>query len=147
MWRYDCNPTPEQLAEQLHLQWQVKYSPRNPVWDDPPRRNLMKFNRLFEPLVADNKLFIGFNDQDKEVALDINTGEEIWHFYTDGPVRLPMVINKNKIYFTGDDGNLYCLNTNDGSLIWKKLLAPAQNKLLGNKRLISMWPARGGRSN
>lgn len=147
MWRYNHNrsaSTPEQLAEQLNLQWQVKYSPRTPVWDDPLNRNLMKFDRVFEPVVADNKLFIGFNDQDKVVALDINSGEEIWQFYADGPVRLPLAINKSKIYFTGDDGFIYCLNTNDGTLVWKRLLAPADNKLLGNKRLISMWPARGG---
>ncbi len=70
--------------------------------------------------------------------------DEIWHFYADGPVRLPLAINKGKIYFTGDDGYCYCLNTGNGSLVWKRLLAPAENKLLGNKRLISMWPARGG---
>ena len=28
--------------------------------------------------------------------------------------------------------------------MWKLPLAPGPNKLLGNKRLISMWPARGG---
>ncbi|MBT3244413.1 MAG: PQQ-binding-like beta-propeller repeat protein [Bacteroidetes bacterium] len=147
MWRYDSKrsaSTPEQLPEQLNLQWQVKYSPRIPVWDDPLNQNLMKFDRLFEPVVADNKLFIGFNDQDKVVALDLNSGNEIWHFYADGPVRLPLAINNGKIYFTGDDGFIYCLNSTSGSLVWKRLLAPAENKLLGNKRLISMWPARGG---
>ncbi len=35
-----------------------------------------------------------------------------------------------------------CIKT--GELIWKKLLAPSSAKLLGNKRFISMWPARGG---
>jgi len=147
MWRYDSKrsaSTPEQLPQQLYLLWQVKYSPRTPVWEDPLNQNLMKFDRLFEPIVADNKLFIGFNDQDKVVALDLNTGNEIWHFYADGPVRLPLAINKGKIYFTGDDGFIYCLNTTSGSLLWKQLLAPSSNKLLGNKRLISMWPARGG---
>ncbi len=147
MWRYDYNrsaSTPEQLAEQLYLQWQVQYSPRNPVWDDPLNRNLMHYDRLFEPVVAGNKLFIGFNDQDKVVALDLDSGEELWHFYADGPVRLPLAINKDKIYFTGDDGFIYCLKTDSGELVWKRLLAPSENKLLGNKRLISMWPARGG---
>ncbi len=147
MWRHDFNrtaSTPEQLADKLYLQWQVKYPARTPVWDDPLNRDLMPFDRIFEPVVADNKLFIGFNDQDKIVALDINTGNELWHFYADGPVRLPLAINKGMIYFTGDDGCCYCLNSNTGSLVWKRLLAPAENKLLGNKRLISMWPARGG---
>ena len=80
MWRYDYNrsaSTPEQLAEELHLQWQVKYSAREPVWDDPLNQNLMQFDRIFEPVVADNKLFVGFNDQDKVVALDVHSGEEL----------------------------------------------------------------------
>ena len=147
MWRYDFNrsgTTPEQLADKLYLQWQVKYPARVPVWDDPLNRDLMPFDRIFEPVVADNKLFIGFNDQDKVVALDLNTGNELWHYYADGPVRLPLTVYKGKIYFTGDDGYCYCLHSADGSLVWKRLLAPSENKLLGNKRLISMWPARGG---
>lgn len=147
MWRFDYNrsaATPEQLSDNLYPQWQVKYSPRIPVWDDPLNRDLMKFDRIFEPVVADNKIFLGFNDQDKVIALDINTGKELWHYYADGPVRMPLAYNKGRVYFTGDDGYCYCLNAQDGSEIWKILLAPSNNKLLGNKRLISMWPARGG---
>ncbi|MCX6326888.1 MAG: PQQ-binding-like beta-propeller repeat protein [Bacteroidia bacterium] len=147
MWRYDYGrsaSTPEQLADKLYLQWQVKYSERSPVWDDPLNQNLMQFDRIFEPIVADNKIFFGFNDQDKVIALDINSGKELWHYYADGPVRLPLAANNDKIYFISDDGNCYCLNADNGSLVWKLSLAPASNKLLGNKRLISMWPARGG---
>ena len=146
-WRYDHNrsaSTPEQLADKLYLQWKVKYSARIPVWDDPLNQNLMQFDKIFEPIVAGNKIFIGFNDYDKVVALDINTGRELWQYYADGPVRLPLAANKGKIYFTSDDGFCYCLDGENGYLLWKLSLAPASNKLLGNKRLISMWPARGG---
>ncbi len=147
MWRYDHHrsaSTPEQLADKLYLQWQVQYSARTPVWDDPLNQNLMQFDRIFEPIVSGNKVFLGFNDQDKVIALDINTGKELWHYYVEGPVRFPLTSNNGKIYFTSDDGYCYCLNEINGLLIWKVLLAPAANKLLGNKRLISMWPARGG---
>lgn len=147
MWRYDYNrsaSTPENLADSLFLQWEIRFSPREPVWDDPLNQNLMQFDRIFEPIVTQNKIIIGFNDQDKVVALDLNTGQELWHYYADGPVRLPLVSNKGKIYFTSDDGFCYCLKSSDGSLVWKLLLAPGPNKLLGNKRMISMWPARGG---
>lgn len=147
MWRYDYNRsgnTPEQLADELYLQWQVNWSPREPVWDDPLNRDLMKFDRIFEPVVADNKMFIGFNDQDKVVAFDLETGRELWSFYADGPVRLPLAFNKGKLFFTGDDGYCYCLDSESGTMVWKQQLAPSRNKLLGNKRLISMWPARGG---
>src|SRR5690554_6744765 len=106
MWRSDYNRsgyTPEQLSAQLYLQWEVQYSPRIPVWDDPLNQDLMPFDRVFEPVVAGNKLFVGFNDQDKVVALDLATGKELWTFYADGPVRLPLAISSNRVYFTGDD--------------------------------------------
>ena len=147
MWRYDAGrtaSTPEQLAGTLHLQWQVTYGARTPVWDDPLNQNLMQYDRIFEPVVAGNTLFIGFNDHDKVVALDLQSGRERWHYYADGPVRLPMAVHGGKLYFTGDDGHCYCLDARDGSLVWKRQLAPFGNKLLGNKRFISMWPARGG---
>jgi outer membrane protein assembly factor BamB len=146
-WRYDHNrsaSTPEQLADKLYPQWQITFSSRIPVWDDPLNQNLMQFDRIFEPIVADNKIFLGFNDEDKVVALDINSGKEIWHYYADGPVRFPLASSKDKVYFISDDGYCYSLNAKTGELNWKRLLAPAHNKLLGNKRLISMWPARGG---
>jgi outer membrane protein assembly factor BamB len=147
MWRYDNNrsaSTPEKLADKLYLQWQIKYSARIPVWDDPLNQNLMQYDRIFEPIVADNKIFLGFNDQDKVVALDINSGRELWHFYAEGPVRFPLASYKDKVYFISDDGYCYCLDALNGAVVWKLQLAPAGNKLLGNKRLISMWPARGG---
>lgn len=147
MWRYDHHRsayTPEQLADTLYLQWQAEFDARTPVWDDPLNQNLMPFDRIFEPVVAGNRIFLGFNDKDKVVALDLQTGKELWHFYTDGPLRLPMAVNRGKLYFTGDDGFCYCLQASDGSLVWKRMLAPSANKLLGNRRFISMWPARGG---
>src|SRR5512133_1933467 len=83
MWRYDAGrsaSSPEQLSDNLFLQWEVKYPERITVWDDPLNQNLMQFDRVFEPIVVGEKIFIGFNDQDKVVALDLNTGREIWHF-------------------------------------------------------------------
>jgi len=147
MWRYDHGrtaSTPEKLSDKLYLQWQAGYSPRETVWDDPLNENLMQYDRVFEPIAYRGKLYIGFNDKDKVVALDLQTGKELWHFYADGPVRLPLAAEGGNIYFTGDDGFCYCLDADKGTLIWKLNLAPAPFKLLGNKRMISMWPARGG---
>ena len=93
MWRSDFGrsaSTTEQLADELYLQWTIQYPARIPVWDDPLNQNLMQFDRLFEPIVSDNKIFLGFNDQDKVIALDINSGEELWNYYEDGPVRLQL---------------------------------------------------------
>ena len=147
MWRYDAERTassPEQLPDELYLQWTRHYSPREMVWDDPLNHDLMQYDKVFEPIVIGNTLCIGFNDQDKVVAINTDTGKEIWTYYADGPVRLPLAYYNNRIYFTSDDGHLYCLSAREGNLIWKFRGGPSERKILGNKRLISAWPARGG---
>ena len=147
MWRYDAGRTassPEELPAQLHPQWIRQYSQREPVWDDALNQDLMPLDRVFEPIVLGDTLYIGFNDRDKVVALDIHTGVEKWAFFADGPVRLPLAGRRNRLYFTSDDGYLYCLAADTGALRWKFRGGPANRRILGNKRLISTWPARGG---
>ncbi len=147
MWRYDAGRTAassDNLSNQLHLHWIQHFTMRKPVWDDPLNQDLMQYDRTFEPIVLGRTLFLGFNDCDKVAAFDLQTGRQKWEFFTDGPVRLPLAGWKNKIYFSSDDGNLYCLSAENGQLIWKFEGKPTNQKILGNKRLISMWPARGG---
>lgn len=148
MWRFDASrtaATPEELPPQEpDLIWSRKYSPRENVWDDPLNQDIMSYDKIFEPIVLGKYLFIGFNDRDKIVAIDTETGKEKWQFYVDGPVRLPLAGWKEKIYFTSDDGFLYCVAARTGKLHWKFRGGPSQRKVLGNKRLISSWPARGG---
>ncbi len=147
MWRFDAGRTAaseEQLPAQLHLEWERQYAARVQVWDDPLNHDLMPYDKVFEPVVLGDKMFIGFNDSDKVVALDLGTGQEVWTFYTGGPVRLPPVAWQGKVYFTSDDGHLYCVNAADGKEVWNFRGAPAARKSLGNGRIVSAWPARGG---
>ena len=147
MWRYDAGRTAassENLSRELHMHWVQNFTAREPVWDDPLNQDLMQYDRIFEPIVMGKTLYIGFNDCDKVAAFDLVTGRQKWEYFTDGPVRLPLAGWKNKIYFCSDDGNLYCLSAEEGELLWKFEGGPTDQKILGNKRLISMWPARGG---
>jgi outer membrane protein assembly factor BamB len=146
-WRHDAGRTacsPEDLPDELPLLWERAYTPREPAWEEPLNQDRMPFDRTFEPVAAEGLLFVGFNDADKLVALDAATGEERWVFYTDGPVRLPAAVEAGKVYFACDDGYLYCLNARDGALVWKHRGGPSDRRILGNARLISTWPARGG---
>ncbi len=147
MWRFDegrsaCST--EQLPDQLDAIWSWKFSPREPVWDDPLNRDMMQYDKQFEPIVLGNTLFVGFNDKDKVVAIDTESGQVKWSFYADGPVRMPLAGRNGKLYFTSDDGFLYCLSAISGEVLWKFQGGPLDRKILGNKRLISSWPARGG---
>ena len=147
MWRYDCGHTansPEQLPDELHLQWTLEFDPRERVWDDALNQDLMTYDRVFEPIVLGNLMLVGFSDSDKVAAYDLEDGAEKWRYYADGPVRFAPVGWKDKIIFCSDDGFLYCLNAASGELAWKFRGAPSGKKLLGNTRVISAWPARGG---
>lgn len=145
-WRFDAGRTaasPADLPDSLHLNWVVKYSPRKTVWDDPLNQDLMRYDRVFEPIVVGQTMLLGFNDTDKLVALDTETGQEKWRYYTSGPVRMPPAVEQGRVYLVSDDGWLYCLRIDDGTLLWNYRGGPADRKLIGNERLISSWPARG----
>ena len=147
MWRCDAGHTaasPDGLPEQLHLEWTRQYSRRTPVWDDPLNQDMMPYDKIFEPVVSGRMMFVGFNDADKIVALNVDNGEELWAFHADGPVRFSPVAALGNLYFASDDGHLYCLDARDGKLKWKFRGGPSHRKVIGNKRVISTWPARGG---
>lgn len=147
MWRSDSQrsaATSNEVADSLHPRWQREFTQRVPAWDDPLNLDLMTYDRIFEPIVLDGRMFVGFNDQDKLQAIDAETGRDLWSFVTEAPVRLPPVGWQGKVYFTSDDGFLYCVNAEDGALEWKFSGAPNAQHVIGNRRLTSAWPARGG---
>ena len=147
MWRYDPGHTaasPEVLSESLHLQWILTFSQRPRVWDDPLNHDMMSYDRVFEPIVAGDQVFLSFSDKDKVVAFDLETGTENWTFYANAPIWFSPVAWEGYLYLVSDDGHLYCLDAATGDLHWKFRGAPSDRKALGNKRMISAWPARGG---
>ncbi|MBC8227990.1 PQQ-like beta-propeller repeat protein, partial [bacterium] len=133
MWRYDANrsaSSPQKLPDKLYLQWMREYPKLTQAWENPLNQDLMQFDKVYEPVVHGKMLFIGSNASDKMVALDTETGEEKWAFYVDGPVRFPPVASNGKVYFVSDDGYLYCVDANQGTLIWKFRGGPSDKKIL-----------------
>ncbi len=145
MWRYDAersaaSPTP--LPVELHLRWSRELPKPAPAWREEQYK--LQFDRSYEPVVMGNQIFIPSMVGDKVVAYDTGTGRQNWQFFCDGPVRFAPVAWQGHVYVASDDGCLYCLDATDGSLLWTCRLAPSGRRILGNGRLISAWPARGG---
>jgi len=144
MWRYGPDrgaASPEQLPSELHLQWVRRMPALKPAWPSEPR---LHFDTYYQPVVMGKTLYFGSSRDDTITALDTDTGAGKWRFRADAPVRLAPVAANGKIYFAADDGCLYCLAADTGKLLWKFRGAPADRKVVGNARVISPWPARGG---
>jgi outer membrane protein assembly factor BamB len=144
-WRYDAGrsaASPASLPESLHLQWVRDLPKPAPAWSQEQYK--LQFDRSYEPVVMGKQIFVPSMVSDKVVAYDTDTGRRNWQFFCEGPVRFAPVAWQGRVYFVSDDGYLYCLHAKEGTLLWKCPLAPTARKVLGNGRIISAWPARGG---
>lgn len=150
MWGYDAArsgaaPAALSLPDSLHLQWVRELPPPRRAWrkqwDDGDK---LEFDLSYSPVVLDDRVFVSSMTTDSLTAYAADTGEQLWRFHADGPARVAPAAWDGKVYLASDDGCLYCLDAATGRLRWKFNAAPAEYRVLGNERVISMWPARGG---
>ena len=130
------------LAPKLTLAWTrpSRHAPQ-PAW---PRDDRMTFDRAHRVAVSAGRVFFGDSVDGRVHCLDAGSGKLIWSFATSGPVRFAPAIWKDRLFVTSDDGFLYCLSTIDGKLLDRWRGGPSRQLVLGNGRVISRWPARGG---
>jgi len=143
MWRKNAGRTAassEPLPEELTLRWSRQLPKTRPAY----RSTRLQFDAGYEPVVAKGRLLIASSLHDSVSAYDAITGREIWVFQTDGPVRFAPAVEGESVCFGSDDGYFYCVDLTTGRLRWKHQVVPSNRRLLGNRRLISVWPIRGG---
>jgi len=135
--------TTDRLPARLKVSWVRKAdSPPQPAWSGRDTR--MPFDLAFQPVVSNGLVFFGSSSDCTVYALNARTGREKWTYVTDGPVRFAPAVWQDRLFVVSDDGHLYCLAVRNGKLLWKKRGGPNPDMILGNDRLISRWPARGG---
>jgi outer membrane protein assembly factor BamB len=136
--------TDENLPDNLSAKWVYRsaHQPK-PAWYKPseelPR---MHDDNTYHIVSANGITYFGSSVDDKIYALNTENGKTEWTFFAEGPVRFAPTIWKDKLYFSSDDGHIYCLDADDGDLIWKYRASPSAKKLIGNGNMISLWPAR-----
>jgi len=146
-YRYDARRSacsPDELPATLQPIWRRSFPAFLPAFPNEPRQ---QFDRSYEPVCADGVVVIGSPVDGSVRAFSAETGEVLWQHYTEGPVRLAPVLHNGRALVGSDDGTFRCLNLADGALVWRARAYPADRpdlRLLGNNRLISMWPVRGG---
>ena len=143
MYRHDAGRrgvTSQGVSNDLRLAWMRQLPKLTPAFQN----NRLQFDAGYEPVVAEGHVLIASSRTDSVKAYDAKTGKQLWAFYTDGPVRLAPAIWRDTVCFGSDDGCLYCVQLATGKLRWKHRAVPSRRRLLGNRRLISVWPVRGG---
>lgn len=134
----------ENFDTPLSLRWTFKptHKPK-PAWPIPGEEmERTHFDNAYHVTAAHGLVYFGSSVDNKVYALNAGTGKIQWTFYTEGPVRYAPTIWENRIYFGSDDGHVYCLNARNGKSVWKYRAGPSDEKVLGNGRMISLWPVR-----
>ncbi len=143
----------EKIEAPLSAQWVFTAThPPEHAWGDPQPKPVervlelprLRFDDAFHVAAVGEMIYFGSSADNKVYALDAKTGEIRWEFCTDGPVRLAPTVYEGKVYVGSDDGWVYCLDAQDARPVWKFRAAPADRKLLGNGKMISVWPVRTG---
>ena len=143
MYRNDAGrsgSTEAALPKGLQVQWSRPLAPPAPAF----RNGRLQFDVSYEPLIAEGLVIVGSSAQDHVAAYELATGQLRWRYFCDGPVRCAPVIWRDRVFFGADDGVLYTLRLESGALVRKQRLAVGPRMLLGNGRLTSVWPVRGG---
>jgi len=143
MWRANPGRTAAvapALPEKLAVLWSRELGPLKPAYRDVR----LQFDRGYEPVVLGRRLFVASSRDDSVTACSTDTGAELWKVFADGPVRFAPVAGDGRVIFGSDDGILRCVSAATGKLLWQKRAVPNNRQLLGNGRLISVWPIRGG---
>ena len=142
-WRYDAGrsgSSPEALPSERRVLWKRALPPSDPAYRNPR----LRFDAGPEPILVNGRVVVPSSSRDRVTAYSADTGTEQWRAYADGPIRFAPAAWRSTVIFGSDDGVLRSVEAASGALRWKLRVVPSRRRVLGNRRLISMWPVRGG---
>ena len=89
------------------------------VW----QRHLPGLGGLGNPIVSGDMIFVPLvDDQMSEncgvIALDKNSGQQVWFYKTSGSVRNNMALEEGLLFVSDVNSVLYALNPQNGELVW-----------------------------
>ena len=99
--------------------------------------------RLTQPVVADGKLFVASIDDHTLFILDATTGAMLRSYVAGGRIDSPPTIAGELAVFGCRDGWVYAVRYADGELAWRFRAAPAEDKLVAQGQVESVWPVHG----
>jgi len=148
--------TPDQLtAANLSPLWIFTAKTRpQPAWHGKMERDSYRkktfqadtydYDKAFNLIAAEGKVFFGSTSGNACVALNDSTGAEVWRAPAISAVMVAPAFNSSKIYFGSDDGHAYCVNASTGALVWKYRGGSSDTMIASDHKFISRTPSRTG---
>ena len=99
--------------------------------------------RLSPPVAVAGRVFVAAIDEHRVVALDGDTGRELWSFTAGGRIDSPPTVHDGRVLFGSADGFVYSLLASDGQLAWRLQAAPERTLVGAEGQLESAWPVHG----
>ncbi|MEX1096333.1 MAG: PQQ-binding-like beta-propeller repeat protein [Planctomycetales bacterium] len=99
--------------------------------------------RITPPVVAGGRVFVAAVDAQQVCAFDAATGRELWRFIAGGRIPFPPTIFEGRCLFGSEDGWVYSLDAESGTLAWRFRAAPGTRRIVAYGRLASPWPVLG----
>ncbi|MBM3882822.1 MAG: hypothetical protein FJ387_24380 [Verrucomicrobia bacterium] len=147
--------TQESLEFPLVLAWVHSAKAPAPAWPDPPKADFytappqaplkprLAFDRAHAVVAVGERVYYGSSSEHTINCLEARTGELVWRYFADGPVRLAPTVAAGRLYAGADDGVVYCLDAQDAALHWKYAAAGTNDyRVANNGTFVSPYAVR-----
>lgn len=146
-------------VERLQRAWEYDTGTPQPAWYGPAKwdayatladlHSMRNYDVAPHVVASDGRCYFGSTIDNSVTCLDTNYGSVLWRYYTQGPVRIAPTLHEGLVLFGSDDGYAYCLNAEDGTLVWRftptESASQEQQRLfVNNGNFIPAWPIRTG---
>ncbi|GAB6166070.1 hypothetical protein JCM19992_20700 [Thermostilla marina] len=126
-WQVDLNPH-SALSGPVAIDWQEDFYVKGPV---------------SPPVVADGTVVVSLPHARAVTALDVATGQVRWRYFAEGRVDTPPTLYGGTCLFGSSDGFVHCVRLRDGRPLWRKRIAPHDERMVAFAQPESPWPVPG----
>ncbi|MFC1497417.1 PQQ-binding-like beta-propeller repeat protein [Verrucomicrobiota bacterium] len=110
-----------------------------------------------QAVIVGDRLWVAEKDSHNIRCLNVVDGKDVWNFTAGGRIDSAPTIyggqrteDRGQKVGTGSlclfgcrDGSVYCLNAEDGELVWRFRAAPEDKRLVAFEQVESAWPVSG----
>jgi outer membrane protein assembly factor BamB len=100
-------------------------------------------NAVTPPVVAGRRVVVAVPQTHSVCAFAVEGGKPLWRYTASGPVAYAPVLYDGMCVFGGNDGRVYCVSMDNGTLMWRRRIAPRERRIVAHGQLESAWPVHG----